>query len=278
MSDAPTPPAPHADATPSAPSVLLEEQRGPVRWLTLNRPAQRNSLSPELIAALRAALQRADRDAEARVICLTGSGDRAFCSGADLGSAASAGEAGLLGAHEGRRAYAGLLLDLSRLGKPVVARVNGPALAGGLGLLCACDFAIAADDARFGTPEIDLGLFPYMALAPLVRTVGRRAALELVFTARKLDAAEAKSMGLVNRAVPRAQLDAATDELLATLAAKSPAVLRLGRRAFHLTEGLPYEQQLEALCAQLSLNALAEDALEGLSAFFEKRKPEWKGR
>ena len=269
-----TPPAPEGAAAP----VLLEEQRGPVRFLTLHRPAQRTSLSPELLLALRAALQRADRDPEARVICLTGTGDRAFCSGADLGAAASAAQGGLLAAHEGRRAYAGLLLELSRLGKLVVARVNGAALAGGLGLLCACDFAIAADDARFGTPEIDLGLFPYMALAPLLRTVGRRAALELVFTARKLDAHEARAIGLVNRVVPRAGLDAAVDELLASLAGKSPAVTRLGRRAFHLTEGLPYEQQLEALCAQLSLSALSEDALEGLSAFFEDRKPEWKGR
>jgi enoyl-CoA hydratase len=262
----------------AAAAPLLEEQRGSVRRLTLNRPAQRNSLSPELLGLLRAALERADREPAAKVICLTGAGERAFCSGADLGSAASAGEAGLLGAHEARRSYAGLLLQLSRLGKPVVARVNGPALAGGLGLLCACDFAIATEDARFGTPEIDLGIFPYMALAPLLRTVGRRHALDLAFTGRKLGAAEAKAIGLINDAVPRAGLDAAVDALLATLAAKSPAVLRLGRRAFNLTEGLPYEQQLEALCAQLSLNALAEDAMEGLSAFFEKRPPDWKGR
>jgi enoyl-CoA hydratase len=262
----------------AAPPVLLAEQRGHVRALTLNRPAQRNSLSPELLAALRAALQAADGDPAVRVISLTGAGDRAFCSGADLGSAASAGEAGLLGAHEARRSYAGLLYDISRLGKPLVAKVNGAALAGGLGLLCACDFAVAADDVKFGLPEIDLGLFPYMALAPLVRTVGRRAALDLALTGRKLDAQEARAIGLVNRAVPRATLDAAAEELLTTLAAKSPAVLRLGRRAFHLTEGLPYEQQLEALCAQLSLNALSEDAMEGLSAFFEKRTPDWKGR
>lgn len=258
--------------------VLLEDQRGHVRALTLNRPAQRNALSPELLAALRAALQAADRDPATRVILLTGAGDRAFCSGADLGSAASAGEAGLLGAHEARRAYAALLFELSRLGKPVVARVNGAALAGGLGLLCACDFAVTADDVKFGLPEIDLGIFPYMALAPLVRTVGRRNALDLALTGRKLDAAEAKQLGLVNRVVPRGELDVACMELLATLSKKSPAVLRLGRRAFHLTEGLPYEQQLEALCGQLSLNALAEDAMEGLSAFFEKRAPDWKGR
>jgi enoyl-CoA hydratase/carnithine racemase len=258
-------------------SSLREDDRGPARFLILDRPAQRNALSPELLAALQAALARADADDQVRAVCITGAGDKAFCSGMDLGSAA-APEAGLLAAHEGRRSYAALLALLAKLGKPVVACVNGAVMAGGLGLLAACDLAIAADDARFGAPEVELGLFPYMALAPLSRCIGRRAALDLVLTARRIDAAEAQAIGLVNRAVPRAQLEAATSELLATLAQKSPAALRLGRRAFYATQDLPYEQQLEALCAQLSLNALAEDAREGVSAFLEKRKPEWTGR
>lgn len=260
---------------PPVSATLREEDRSGARWLWLDRPAQRNSLSPELLSALREALSRADSDPAVRVICLTGAGDRAFCSGADLGSVASGG--GLLAAHEGRRAYAALLLELSRLGKPVVACVNGAALAGGLGLLCACDLAIAVDDARFGLPEIDLGLFPYMALAPLTRTIGRRAALELSLTGRKVDAKEALALGLVNQVVPRAELVPRTEALLAQLASKSPAVLRLGRRAFYATQDLPYEAQLEALSAQLSINALADDALEGVSAFLEKRTPSWKG-
>ena len=256
---------------------LLEDQRGSARWLQINRPAQRNSLTPALLLLLRDALTRAERDPEVRAVCISGAGDKAFCAGADLGSAAG-GEGGLLAAHELRREYSGLLLDLWRLEKPVVACVNGAALAGGLGLLCACDLAIAADDARFGTPEIDVGLFPYMALAPLRRCIGRRAALELVMTGKKIDAAEAARIGLINRAVPRAQLAEAASALLESLCGKSPAVLRLGRRAFNFTEDLPYEAQLEALAAQLSLNALADDAREGVSAFLEKRKPEWKGR
>jgi len=255
---------------------LREEDRAGARFLVLDRPAQRNALSPELLADLRAALQKADGDPAVRALCITGSGDRAFCSGADLGAGGLAD--GFLAAHEGRRAYALLLLEMSRLGKPIVACVNGAALAGGLGLLCACDLAVAADDARFGAPEIDLGLFPYMALAPITRTIGRRAALELVFTGRKIDAAEARLLGLVNEVVPRAQLMPRTEALLAQLCKKSPAALRLGRRAFYSTQDLPYEAQLEALSAQLSLNALADDAAEGVSAFFEKRKPEWKGR
>jgi enoyl-CoA hydratase len=255
---------------------LREEQRGAARWLVLDRPAQRNALSTGLLAELHAAFLRADGDGDVRAICLTGAGEKAFCSGMDLASAALHAEP--VAAHEGRRAYAALLADLSRLGKPVVACVNGAVLGGGMGLLAACDLAVASDDARFGTPEVDVGLFPFMALAPLSRCLGRRAALELVLTGRRIDAQEALALGLVNRVLPRAQLAAATDDLLETLAQKSPAALRLGRRAFYATQDLPYEAQLEALCAQLSINALAEDAAEGVAAFLEKRKPEFKGR
>ena len=262
----------------SVPAVadFLEEQRGAARFLTLHRPAQRNALTPELIAALRQALARADGDLAARVICLTGSGDQAFCAGADLGHLEPS--SGALTAHEARRGYAALLVDLARLGKPVVACVNGSAFGGGLGLIAACDLAVAADDARFGTPEIDLGLFPYMALAPLQRLVGRRVALELALTGRRIDAVEAVRIGLLNAAVPRGQLAGRVEAICTTLSGKSPAVLRLGRRAFYATQDLPYEQQLEALAAQLSLNALLEDAAEGVSAFLAKRAPEWKGR
>jgi enoyl-CoA hydratase len=256
---------------------LREEQRGAARWLVLDRPAHRNALTPGLMAELRAALGRADADARVRAICITGAGEKAFCSGMDLAAAGAALQAGPMAAHEGRRAYAGLLADFARLGKPVVACVNGAALAGGMGLLAACDLAVAVDDARFGTPEVDIGLFPYMALAPLSRCLGRRAALDLLFTGRKIDALEARAIGLVNRVVPRRELAAATAELLETLAQKSPTALRLGRRAFYATQDLPYEAQLEALCAQLSVNSLAEDAAEGIAAFLEKRKPGFKG-
>jgi len=263
--------------TVSAVAGLREEQRGAARWLILDRPAQRNALTLELMQALRDALARADSDPAVRAICLTGAGEQAFCSGMDLAAAGAAAQAGPLAGPGGRRAYAALLGDLARLPKPVVAAVNGAVLGGGIGLLAACDLAIAADDARFGTPEVDVGLFPYMALAPLTRVVGRRAALELSFTARKIDAQEARAIGLLNRAVPRAELGAAAQELLDLLARKSPSALRLGRRAFYATQDLPYAAQLEALCAQLSINSLSGDTAEGVAAFLEKRKPDFKG-
>jgi enoyl-CoA hydratase/carnithine racemase len=257
-------------------SGLREEQRGASRWLILDRPAARNALSADLMSALRRALAAADAEARVRAICITGSGERSFCSGMDL-ALAGAAQGSSVGPEQAARDYAALLVEVARIGKPVVAAVNGAAMGGGMGLLAACDLAVAAEDARFGTPEVELGLFPYMALAPLSRCVGRRAALELALTGRRIDAAEARAIGLVNRVVPRAALQAAALELLDQLAQKSPTALRLGRRAFYATQDLPYEAQLEALCAQFSLTAASADAAEGIAAFLEKRKPDFKG-
>lgn len=255
---------------------LNERRDGAVLTLTIDREGRRNSLSPTVIEELLGALARAEGDASVRAVVLTGAGEKAFCAGGDL--ATGPGEEGFLASHEGRRRYGALLTALAGLEKPTVARVNGLALAGGLGLVCACDLAVAADDAAFGTPEVNVGLFPYMVTALLFRQISPKHANDLVLTGRRIDAAEALRIGLVNRVVPRAELDAATSALAQELARKSPAVIRLGKRALRTTRDLALGPALELLAAQLTVNSLAEDALEGISAFLEKRPAEWKGR
>jgi enoyl-CoA hydratase len=258
-------------------------EAGPVRFsledgqalLTIDRPERRNALSADVVAALSLALHRAEADAAVRVVVLTGQGDRVFSAGGDLGGM---GQEGFLAGHEARRGYGLLLEQLAACPKPTVAKVNGHAFGGGLGLVCACDLAVASEHAEFGTPEVDVGLFPMMVLAWLQRHLGRKRALELVLTGARLKAPEALAWGLLNRVVPGAALDAATQELLRTLAGKSQAVLALGKRAFRRAEGLPLEAATELLAAELSVNLTTEDAAEGVIAFLSKRPPEWKDR
>ena len=244
--------------------------------LTLNRPEQRNALSWALIAELREALAAAKADPEVRVVVLTGAGERAFCAGADLGGMAAGSS--FLELHEGRGGLADLFLDLYGLGKPTIARVFGYALAGGMGLALACDLVVAADDAQFGTPEIDVGLWPYMITVPLMRSMPPKKALELMLTGRRVDAAEAERIGFVTRVVPVAELDAAVDELAATIASKSPAIVKLGRDSFYEVWDRDAADALSHLHPLLTLTTLTEDAQEGLAAFAEKRAPRWQGR
>lgn len=257
--------------------VKLEiTQKAHVATLTLSRVEQRNALSASLVEALIDALDKAQKDDQVRVVVLTGAGDKAFCAGGDLSSLGD--DDGFLAQHDGRRRYATLLERLVSLEKPVVARINGHALAGGLGLVCACDLAISTDDATFGTPEVNVGLFPYMVTALLFRQLAPKHASELVLTGERIDAATAVQMGLINRAVSRPLLDEAVDALTEKLAVKSPAVLRLGKRALAQTRDLALTPALELLAAQLSINTLADDAAEGIGAFLEKRPPDWTGR
>jgi enoyl-CoA hydratase len=258
-------------------------EAGPVRFaledgqalLTIDRAEARNALSAEVVAALSVALQNAEADARVRVVVLTGAGRRVFSAGGDL---QGMGQEGFLAGHEGRRRYGLLLEQLGAFPKPTVARVNGHALGGGLGLVCACDLAVAVDSAELGTPEVDVGLFPMMVLAWLQRHLGRKRALEMVLTGVRLKAEEALRWGLLNRVVPQGELDAATRTLAETLAEKSQAVLALGKRAFRRAEGLPLEAATELLSAELSLNLTTEDAAEGVLAFLSKRPPAWKDR
>ncbi len=255
---------------------LLYEVADGVGRATINRPQRRNALSWGVISGLRDVLARAKDDPAVRVIVLTGAGDKAFCAGADLTGMASG--AGYLDLHDGRGQLAGLFDDMWTLGKPIIARVRGYALAGGFGLALACDFIVAADDAQFGTPEINVGLWPYMITVPLTRSMPPKKALELMLTGRRVDAAEAERIGFVNRVVPVDALDAATDELAASLAAKSPAIVKLGRDSFYSVWDQPAAEALKLLHSMLTITSYTEDAAEGIAAFAEKREPQWKGR
>lgn len=247
-----------------------------VATLTINRPERHNALSWAVISGLRERIAQARVDPAVRCVVITGAGDRAFCAGADLSGMAP--DAGYGEVHEGRGELARLFLDLDALGKPTIARVSGYCLAGGFGLALACDLVVAADDARFGTPEIDRGLWPFMITVPLCRSLPPKKALELMMTGRRIEAAEADELGLLTRMVPAEDLDATVDALAATLASKSPSVMRLGRDSFYGVLGRPAADALRVLHPLLTVNTGLEDAAEGITAFLEKRDPTWTGR
>ncbi len=244
--------------------------------LTINRPERRNSLSWGVITGMRDALARAKGDPEVRVVVLTGAGDKAFCAGADL--TGMAGGAGFVELHDGRGELARLFRDLWALGKPTIARVRGFALAGGFGLALSCDLVVASEDSQFGTPEVDVGLWPYMITVPLTRSMPPKKALELMMTGRRVAAEEAERIGFVNQVVSVEALDETVDGLAAALAAKSPAVMKLGRDAFYTVWDLAAEPALAYLHAMLTLHTQTEDSREGIAAFVEKRPPRWTGR
>jgi enoyl-CoA hydratase/carnithine racemase len=258
---------------------VLYEATGRVARLTINRPERRNALSPSVIAGLRSGLRRARSDAGVRVVVLTGAGEKAFCAGADLVGMASEGGSpapGVLAEHEARGELPRLFTDLWELGKPTIARVRGFALAGGFGLALACDLVVAADDAVFGTPEIDVGLWPYVITVPLLRSMPPKVALELMMTGRRVGAAEAASLGFVTKVVPVPELDRAVEELATVLAAKPPGVLGAGRSAFYSVLDLPARDALRYLHAMLTITVGSEETREGVSAFAEKREPAWR--
>ncbi len=256
--------------------ALLYDVSSGVARLTINRPERRNAMSWAVLTELRDAIAVAKADPGVRVVILTGAGDKAFCAGADLTGMRS--DANHVEVHDARGELARLFDDLWALGKPTIARVRGYALAGGFGLALACDFVVAADDARFGTPEIDVGLWPYMITVPLVRSMAPKKVLELMLTGRRIDAVEADRLGFVTRVVPVADLDEAVDALAASLASKSPAIVKLGRDSFYAVWDLAARDALEYLHAMLTITSQTEDTAEGIAAFAEKRAPQWKGR
>lgn len=233
-------------------------------------------MSLAVLEGLDDALARARDDESVRVVVLTGAGTTAFCAGADL--SAMGDTDGAVAAHDGRGLLPSVFRRLWALGKPTIARVRGYALAGGFGLAMSCDVVIAADDAQFGTPEINIGLWPFMITVPLLRAMTPRVALELMLTGRRVDAHEAKELGFVNRVVPVGELDEVVDELAADLAAKSPLVMRLGRDSFYRVMEMGGDEALDYLQSQLTITSMSEDAAEGVRAFLEKRAPRWQGR
>lgn len=248
-----------------------------VQTLTIDREANRNALDRATLDELEAALTGAGADPATRVVVLRGAGTQAFSAGADLKE---------LLAHqtldERRRHFDGVarvIRAMHELAMPVIARVQGFALAGGCGVAVAADFTIAAESAVFGLPEIGLGLLPMVVSAPILRATGsRKVVLDLVLSGRRVAADEALRLGLASRVVPDAALDAEIDALAARLAALSPAALRLGKEAIYAMAEMEYGAALRYLREMIVLTATTEDAQEGIRAFFEKRDPQWTGR
>ena len=244
---------------------------GAVLRLHIDREAKRNALSAEVLAGLLAGLRDVG---DARVVLLTSAGS-VFCSGADLVQMAP--DATGLEVHEGRGLLREVVLAMRECPVPVVAVVQGLCLAGGVGLVLGCDLVIAADTAAFGLPEVDLGLWPFMVSALLARHTSPKRAMELMLSGRRVPAAEALELGLLSRVVPAGQLSEQVEQLVASLAAKPPVAVRLGKRAFAAALDSSLEAGLEAMQAQLSLLNTTQDAGEGVRAFLERRAPQWTG-
>jgi enoyl-CoA hydratase len=255
---------------------LLYEVSDGVATVTLNRPEQRNALSAQMLGELVDAMRRARDDPEVLAVVLTGAGDKVFCAGADLGGFAA--DAPLVQKHFGSDLFLEFFRLMPRLGKPSLCAANGHVLAGGLGLALSCDLVIAKQGATFGTPEINVGAFPYMIMAIIYRNVPRKKVNEMILLGERLSAEEAVTYGLANKVVPGSEFDDAVAEWARKLASKSPVLMRLGRDAMYRQQDMNFGDALQYLRSQLSLAMSTEDITEGVRAFFEKREPKWKGR
>lgn len=255
-------------------SEVLLERRGSAFWITINRPDKRNALHAGVIALMRDGLRQAHADPEVRAIVVTGSGDKAFCAGGDL----QPGKGFAFDFAKPNADYADLLREAQNATLPIIARINGTCMAGGMGLLCMVDMAISADHALFGLPEVKVGVFPMQVLSLLQELVPRRTVREWALTGEPVNAAEAMDAGLLNYVVPAAELDTKTDWLLGCLVDKSPTAIRRGKYAMRAMASMSFDEGIAYTESQIALLALTEDAKEGLAAFNERRKPVWTGR
>ncbi|MCW5628872.1 MAG: enoyl-CoA hydratase/isomerase family protein [Rhodoferax sp.] len=258
--------------TNTTPSELLEEQRGDVLWLTINREERRNAISPGVLQGLGAALTRANQDRSIRAVVITGAGDRAFCAGADL----QTGTSFKFDYSEPHAGFANLFRQARASTVPLIARVNGACMAGGMGVMGMCHMAIATPKAIFGLPEVKIGLFPAQVLSVLDKLLPRRVLAEMCITGEPITAAQALEYGLVNHV--REDLDEGVDWLLGRILDKSPSAIRRGLYTMTAIEQMAFEESMSFTESQIALFALTEDAQEGQLAFREKRKPQWTGK
>src|SRR3954449_387605 len=256
--------------------MVRYEADGGVATITLDHPETRNALSDELLDALTGAFERARDDDAVRCVVLTSSHEKVFSSGGNL--AGFAAEVPLAHKHRGIERFPRLFRLIGELGKPTLCAANGHVLAGALGLALACDLIVAREGVRFGTPEINVGVFPFMIMALIYRNVGRKKTNELLLLGEQISATEAERIGIVNKVVPDAQFQAAVADWAGKLAAKSPLLMRMGKDAMHRQQDMALADAIEFLHAQLAISFSTADIQEGVQAFFEKREPVWTGR
>lgn len=263
-----------ANTSGSVESRVTLSVEGPVARISMNRPRERNALSLPLLRELGAALDECARRADLRAVILGGNGP-AFSAGHDLREIQAASATAI---EELFSCCAGVMLRLQEIPQPVIARVHGIATAAGCQLVAACDLAVAADSATFATPGINIGFFCSTPAVPVVRSVGRKRAMEMLLTGTPIDARTACDWGLVNRVAPAAEIDAAIQPFIDRIVASSAETIALGKRAFYRQLGRDERDAYEIASAVMCANALAPDAREGIAAFLEKRRPVWPAR